>query len=132
MKQGFYGPDHSDGGNPFGFCDVRRSVTRLNHYIVEALINARLPAVTLPPFSSWECADGAVRDDGIPQALPTPSHAHPPREKGALAGKIHARAMAGMQSAATGDDASIARRRLPRLRPRHDAPRLYLPVTQPE
>ena len=51
-------------GNPaFGFADTRRSVTRLNHYVVEALINEGVAAVGVSPFPTWKTDKGLLVSD---------------------------------------------------------------------
>ena len=50
--------------NPaFGFADTRRSVTRLNHYVVEALINEGVAAVGVSPFPTWKTDKGILVSD---------------------------------------------------------------------
>lgn len=46
-----------------GFAKTRRSVTRLNHLVVSALIDAGIPAVGVSPFGSCYCHNGALHPD---------------------------------------------------------------------
>lgn len=56
--------EESDG--TLGFCDVRRSVTLLNHMVVTALVSQGIPAVAMHPFPAWECSSGQLFDkDGM-------------------------------------------------------------------
>ena len=51
---------HVDRSRVQGFAAVRRSVCHLNSVVVSALVKADVPAVGLPPFPLWECADGVL------------------------------------------------------------------------
>ena len=69
VKMGFHceeGKESESGHYQFGFADTRRSVTRLNHYLVEALVKEGVPAVGVSPFPVWTCDNGELEADGVP------------------------------------------------------------------
>ena len=69
VKMGFHceeGKESEAGHYQFGFADTRRSVTRLNHYLVEALVKEGVPAVGVSPFPVWTCDNGELEADGVP------------------------------------------------------------------
>jgi len=79
VKAGFHcqmsqGCDDVDGGprlalaagsdnDKFGFADTRRSVTKLNHLLIEALVREGVPAVGVSPFPAWSTDKGALQSD---------------------------------------------------------------------
>lgn len=46
-----------------GFAKTRRSVTRLNHLVVSALVDAGIPAVGVSPFGMCYCQNGKLHPD---------------------------------------------------------------------
>lgn len=52
---------------PNAIADNRRSVTRLNHMVVDELINMGIPAVGVSPFPHWVCSNRKVITVAIDQ-----------------------------------------------------------------
>ena len=49
--------------NKLGFAETRRSVTKLNHLIIDQLVREGVPAVSVSPFPSWKTDQGTLVAD---------------------------------------------------------------------
>ena len=56
-------PAAGSDNDKFGFADTRRSVTKLNHLFIEALVREGVPAVGVSPFPAWSTDKGTLTSD---------------------------------------------------------------------